>query len=69
MIGPATSVLVLALGAVLAGCGEDAHGPVLAEVGDTRIHAAQLRRFEEHLAESLRPRRLASKADGSIYRP
>ena len=54
MIVPATSVLVLALGAVLAGCGEDAHGPVLAEVGDTRIHAAQLRRFEEHLAESLR---------------
>ena len=47
-------MLVLALGAVLAGCGEDAHGPVLAEVGDTRIHAAQLRRFEKHLAESLR---------------
>ena len=54
MIRPATSVLVLVLGAVLSGCGEDAHGPVLAEVGDTRIHAAQLRRFEEHLAESLR---------------
>ena len=47
-------MLVLVLGAVLSGCGEDAHGPVLAEVGDTRIHAAQLRRFEEHLAESLR---------------
>ena len=46
--------LALALGIVLAGCGEDAHGPVLAEVGDTRIHAAQLRRFEERLGESLR---------------
>ena len=53
-MGPATSVLVLALGAVLSGCGEDAHGPVLAEVGETRIHTAQLRRFEERLAESLR---------------
>ena len=46
--------LALALGIVLAGCGKDAHGPVLAEVGDTRIHAAQLRRFEERLGESLR---------------
>ena len=54
MIGSATSVLVLALGAVLSGCGGDAHGPVLAEVGDTRIHAAQLHRFEERLVESLR---------------
>ena len=53
-MGPATSVLVLALGAVLSGCGEDAHGPVLAEVGETRIHTTQLRRFEERLAESLR---------------
>ena len=53
-MGPAKSVLVLALGAVLSGCGEDAHGPVLAEVGETRIHTAQLRRFEERLAESLR---------------
>ena len=51
---PAAAPLALALGIVLAGCGEDAHGPVLAEVGDTRIHAAQLRRFEEHLVESLR---------------
>ena len=54
MIRPMTSVLTLTLGIVLAGCGEDAHGPVLAEVGDTRIHAAQLRRFEERLVESLR---------------
>ena len=53
-MGPAKSVLVLALGAVLSGCGEDAHGPVLAEVGETRIHTAQLRRFEERLVESLR---------------
>ncbi len=45
--------LALVLGTFLLGCaGEE--GPVLAEVGDTRIHAAQLRRFEEHLAESLR---------------
>ena len=54
MTGPVTSVLVLALGAVLSGCGGDSHGPVLAEVGETRIHAAQLRRYEERLAESLR---------------
>ena len=47
-------MLVLALGAVLSGCGGDSHGPVLAEVGETRIHAAQLRRYEERLAESLR---------------
>ena len=53
-MGPAKSVLVLALGAALSGCGEDAHGPVLAEVGETRIHTAQLRRFEERLVESLR---------------
>ena len=51
---PAAAPLALALGIVLSGCGEDAHGPVLAEVGDTRIHAAQLRRFEERLVESLR---------------
>ena len=53
-MGPAKSVLVLSLGAALSGCGEDAHGPVLAEVGETRIHTAQLRRFEERLVESLR---------------
>ena len=46
--------LTLALGIVLSGCEEDAQGPVLAEVGDTRIHAAQLHRFEERLVESLR---------------
>ena len=51
---PAAVPLALALGIVLAGCGEDAHGPVLAEVGDTRIHAAQLHRFEKRLVESLR---------------
>ena len=55
-MGPSTSVLVLAVGAVLSCCGEDAHGPVLAEVGDSRIHASELRRFEERLAESLRSR-------------
>ncbi len=53
----ATAPLALALGIVLVSCGEDAHGPVLAEVGDTRIHAAQLRRFEEHLVESLRSKK------------
>jgi len=58
---PVTSVLVLALGIILSGCGEDAHGPVLAEVGDARIHAAQLRRFEERLAASLRSKEAGSK--------
>ena len=53
-MGPAGPVLILAVGAVLAGCGEDARGPVLAEVGDSRIHASDLRRYEERLAESLR---------------
>ena len=51
---PAAAPLALALGIVLSGCEEDAQGPVLAEVGDTRIHAAQLRHFEERLVESLR---------------
>lgn len=50
----AAAPLALALVIVLAGCGENAQGPVLAEVGDTRIHAAQLRHFEERLVESLR---------------
>ena len=52
--------LALALGTFLLGCaGEE--GPVLAEVGETRIHAAQLRRFEEHLAESLRSKEAGIK--------
>ena len=51
---PAAAPLALALGIVLSGCEQDAQGPVLAEVGDTRIHAAQLRHFEERLVESLR---------------
>ena len=55
-MGPAGAVLILAAGAVLSGCGEDARGPVLAEVGDSRIHASDLRRYEERLAESLRSR-------------
>ena len=55
-MGPARPVLILAVGAVLPGCGEDARGPVLAEVGDSRIHASELRRYEERLAESLRSR-------------
>ena len=46
--------LALALGTFLLGCTGAGDGPVLAEVGETRIHTAQLRRFEEHLAESLR---------------
>ena len=55
-MGPAGPALILAAGAVLAGCGEDPRGPVLAEVGDSRIHASDLRRYEERLAESLRSR-------------
>lgn len=51
---PAGPVLILAAGAVLTGCGADPRGPVLAEVGDSRIHASDLRRYEERLAESLR---------------
>ena len=56
MMGPARPVLILAVAAVLPGCGEDPRGPVLAEVGDSRIHASELRRYEERLAESLRSR-------------
>jgi len=55
-MGPVRPVLILAAGAVLPGCGEDPRGPVLAEVGDSRIHVSELRRYEERLAESLRSR-------------
>ena len=53
-MGSAASAVSLALACLLSACGGSADGPVLAEVGDTRIRAEQLRRFEERLAESLR---------------
>ena len=46
--------LALVLGTFLLGCTGAGDGPVLAEVGETHIHTAQLRHFEERLAESLR---------------
>ncbi len=56
-MGRAALALAAALGPTLAGCGGEAKGPVLAEVGETPIHASQLRRYEERLAESLRSRK------------
>ena len=54
MIKHAAVPLALVLGTFLLGCAGEEEGPVLAEVGETRIHTVQLRHFEEHLAESLR---------------
>lgn len=48
------AVAALFLGTFLASCAGQAGEPVLAEVGDIRIHASELRRYEARLAESLR---------------
>ena len=57
----AVVLLALVLGTFLLGCAGGGEGPVLAEVGETHIHAAQLRHFEEHLAESLRSKEAGIK--------
>ena len=56
MMRRAALALAVALGPALTGCGGEAKGPVLAEVGETPIHASELHRYEERLAESLRSR-------------
>lgn len=56
MIKPKRAVVALGLvlGIFLLGCAGEGEEPVLAEVGDKRIHASELLRFEARLAASLR---------------